>query len=256
MDCYPDNSTGEIYYSDSVSRTCVQKCPLTLWADTHIFVCVATCDNTYPEYRNHHDQMCVWPCPSDPDEYADDTNGGNCVRTCANGTYAWTGNRTCRTGCGAHSLFADNSTNRCVSECNTLPYYYADSLVWKCVYHCSGGQYADNRTQTCVPTCPVEWALFGELHNYTCVSLCPAGEFADVNNNRECHTTCSNSWFADNFTSSCVQNCRDVRPYWFEDTSTGTGVCVDVCPGESYGYNPDQTCKSQGKLCPTQHTFA
>ena len=64
-----------------------------------------------------------------------------------------------------------------------------------------------------------------------------------MNNNRECHTTCSNGWFADNFTSSCVQNCRDVRPYWFEDTSTGTGVCVDVCPGESYGYNPDQTCK-------------
>ena len=152
----------------------MQKCPLTLWADTHIFVCMPTCDNTIPEYRNRHTQMCVWPCPSDPDEYADDSNG-DCVRTCADGTYAWTGNRTCRSSCAAHSLFADNSTNRCVADCNTLPYYYADSLVWKCVYHCSSGQYADNRTQTCVPTCPVQWALFGERHNFTCVSLCPAG---------------------------------------------------------------------------------
>lgn len=34
-----------------------------------------------------------------------------------------------------------------------------------------------------------------------------------------------------------------MRPYWFEDTSLGHGVCVAVCPGESYGYLPDQTCR-------------
>lgn len=60
---------------------------------------------------------------------------------------------------------------------------------------------------------------------------------------RTCQPTCSNSQFADNYTSTCVQHCRFVRPFWYEDTSTGNGLCVHVCPGESYAYNPDQTCK-------------
>lgn len=67
LDCYPDNATGNIYYADSTTRRCVQKCPLTLWADSHIFVCVPTCNATLPEFRNLHTQQCVWPCPSDPD---------------------------------------------------------------------------------------------------------------------------------------------------------------------------------------------
>lgn len=93
--------------------------------------------------------------------------------------------------------------------------------------------------------CPEQWAYFGEKITYTCVSLCPDGLFADANALRTCRTTCTNSYFADNFTSSCVQHCRFVRPFWYEDTSTGPGVCVAVCPGESYAYNPDQTCKYQ-----------
>jgi hypothetical protein len=64
-----------------------------------------------------------------------------------------------------------------------------------------------------------------------------------VNNNRECHTTCSGGWFADSYTSTCVQHCQQIRPFWFEDTSLGYGVCVSVCPGEGYSYNSDQTCK-------------
>jgi hypothetical protein len=60
---------------------------------------------------------------------------------------------------------------------------------------------------------------------------------------RICTLTCSNSYFADSFTSSCVPHCRNIRPSWFEDTSTGKNICVEVCPGESYGYTVDQTCK-------------
>ena len=83
------------------------------------------------------------------------------MRKCADGSYAWTGNHTCQPSCAPFSLFSDNTTNRCVSVCSTLPFYYADSLIWKCVLHCSSGYFADNRSQTCVPTCPVQWATFG-----------------------------------------------------------------------------------------------
>lgn len=194
----------------------------------------------------------MWPCPTDPDEFADDSNG-NCVRTCTTGTYGWTGNRTCQPSCAPFLLFADNTTNRCVSTCATKPYLYADNLIWKCVFHCSGGYFADNRTQTCVPTCPAQWATFGELVNYTCTSLCPDGTYADALLGRTCRSTCSNNYFADSFTSTCVNHCKSVRPFWYEDTSLGYGVCVNVCPGESYAYLPDQTCKylvSGASTCP------
>lgn len=42
VDCYQVNNT--IYYGDPSTRTCVQKCPLDLWADNHIFKCVPTCN--------------------------------------------------------------------------------------------------------------------------------------------------------------------------------------------------------------------
>lgn len=222
------------------------RCPLTLWADTHLKRCVPTCDSTLtpPEFRNRHTQMCVWPCPTNPDEYADGSTG-NCVRTCPPNSYAYTGNRTCLPSCGVFGLFADDTTNRCVSVCATNPYLYADNITWKCTKACSGLQFADNRTQTCVRFCPSQWEYFGETHNYTCVSLCPAGEFADTLNNRLCKTTCSGGYFTDNFTSTCVQHCKLIRPYYYEDVSLGFGRCVETCPGESYGYNPDQTCKYQ-----------
>ena len=37
LNCYAVN--GVNYYADDVSRTCVQKCPLTRWADTNLFTC-------------------------------------------------------------------------------------------------------------------------------------------------------------------------------------------------------------------------
>ena len=118
--------------------------------------------------------MCVWPCPADPDEFADSTTG-NCVQTCPNGYFAYIGNRTCVRSCGEFSWFADNTTNQCEPSCASSPYLYADNLTWTCEYRCSGNQFADNRTQKCVPVCPAQWEYFGEKHNYTCVPLCPDG---------------------------------------------------------------------------------
>ena len=54
---------------------------------------------------------------------------------------------------------------------------------------------------------------------------------------------CTSPRFADKYTSTCVVNCKDIRKYYYEDTSTGTGICVEVCPSDSYGYNTDQKCK-------------
>lgn len=112
VDCYSDNTTGIPYYADPTTRTCVQKCPLGLWADTHLRKCVSTCDATIPEFRNNHTQMCVWQCGPNPDEYAD-SSSGDCVRTCPSGSYAYTGDRICHSSCAPYLLFADNTTNRC-----------------------------------------------------------------------------------------------------------------------------------------------
>jgi len=47
------------YYSDSTTRTCVQKCPITLWANENLntFQCVDTCDSGF--YRDLNTQKCV-----------------------------------------------------------------------------------------------------------------------------------------------------------------------------------------------------
>lgn len=95
---------GVPYYADDVSRTCVQKCPLTRWADTNLFKCVYTCPSNY--FRNNNDQTCVINCPSDPDEYADTTTG-NCVRTCPTGYYSVvnsTSYRICVQDCTLYGL--------------------------------------------------------------------------------------------------------------------------------------------------------
>ena len=121
---------------------------------------------------------------------------------------------------------------------------YADITIHKCVYQCKdSNRFADNKTQTCVTQCPAAWQLWGERINYTCVQLCPDTYYADVLDNRECKSQCTAPRFADKWTSTCVVRCSDVRENYYEDTSTGTGVCVEVCPGDSYGYNPNQTCK-------------
>lgn len=205
VDCYGDNITGIRYYGDPSTRTCVQKCPLTLWADIHLQACTTTCNSLLPEFRDNHTQMCVWPCSSDPDEYGDSTTG-NCVRVCPPNYFAYTVNRTCVPSCGALGLYADNTTNRCVTAtgCATLPYLYADNLTWTCVSNCTGPQFADNRTQACVPVCPSIWDSFGDLLTFKCVNLCPIGYYADKFAGRTCQLTCYNNYFADNFTSSCV----------------------------------------------------
>lgn len=112
LNCYAVG--GVQYYSDDVSRECVQKCPLTRWADTLLNKCVQTCPPSY--YRNLNDQTCVDNCPTDPDEYAD-TNSLNCTRKCPNGYYAvvdGSGFRVCVSGCLPYGLIKDNITNRCV----------------------------------------------------------------------------------------------------------------------------------------------
>ena len=88
LGCY--HVTGKKYYADEVSGTCVEVCPQTLWAEDVTWTCVSDCDPVNAVkilYRNHNNQKCVPLCPSDPDEYADESTG-NCVRTCPPGSYA------------------------------------------------------------------------------------------------------------------------------------------------------------------------
>lgn len=193
---------GVAYYADDVSRTCVQKCPMSRWADTTLFTCVPTCPTNY--FRNNNNQVCVINCPSDPDEYADSTTM-NCVRKCP-GTYAVvnsTGYRICVSSCTPYGLIMDNITNRCVAvnKCPTQPYMYGDLNAGKCVLYCTNSYFADNKTQTCVYTCPADWELFGSTANYQCVNNCENYKFADALyaiRPRTCRPTCSNGYFADN----------------------------------------------------------
>ena len=117
---------------------------------------------------------------------------------------------------------------------------YGDIATHKCVFYCSENYYADNRTQTCVLTCPVEWEYFGDVVDQVCVSLCDNYLFADPNDNRKCNPACTAGFFADNETSMCVERCSFIKPFYYEDTVSHT--CVEICPGESYAYDFNQTC--------------
>lgn len=144
------------------------------------------------------------------------------------------GFRICVSNCALYGLIKDNTTNKCVSltSCPTSPFMYGDLNAGACVLHCSIQYFADNKTQTCVFTCPADWELFGSTDTYDCVNLCPADSFADelyAARPRSCRSTCSNGYFSDNETSTCVQHCSEIKPYYYEDVPSGT--CVLVCPG-------------------------
>ena len=136
--CYEVDDT--IYLSDPTTRTCVQKCPLTLWADFATKKCVPTCPANF--YRNWNDQTCVANCPEDPDEYIDTTTD-NCVRKCPDGWYAVVDSgdslRKCVQNCLPHGLIKDNITNRCVGlyDCPTEPYMFGDWTEGACVHDCT-----------------------------------------------------------------------------------------------------------------------
>lgn len=57
---------------------------------------------------------------------------------------------------GQRRQYADNSTNRCVDTCPTLP-----------------DTFADNSSYTCLAACPVTEGL-----GYNCTNACPLGTWA------------------------------------------------------------------------------
>lgn len=48
--------------------------------------------------------------------------------------------------------WADNSTNKCVTNCPTLPDLFADNQTYKCVLTCPSGYWASNITVTGITT--------------------------------------------------------------------------------------------------------
>ncbi len=51
--------------------------------------------------------------------------------------------------------------------------------------------------------------------------------------NGKCIATCPIGFWADPHTITCLANCTSAS-YPFKDNSTGTGVCVSMCPAPNF----------------------
>ena len=91
---------------------------------------------------------CVDRCPEEENTFGYDGDN-TCVRICPNLTYADEDSRECEAGCSG-DYFADDTTNRCVSECPKYPPLFADPANNKCTETCSPDSYAYMEDRTCV----------------------------------------------------------------------------------------------------------
>lgn len=92
--------------------------------------------------------------------------------------------------CPDPTMYRQNSTGTCVSECNWLDNSYADDLTRYCVVRCSADSWAENITRTCVGLCPI-WPIvtFADNTSQSCVSRCP-GSTLGYNTSRMCVNAC------------------------------------------------------------------
>lgn len=94
---------------------------------------------------------------------------------------------------------ADNTTGRCILQCNSAARPYLDKAIKQCVSVCSSKIYqfaymplGQNVNGECVKYCPTVGSVvfFALSSNNTCVTKCPNGLFGTTTNNT-CSSTCS-----------------------------------------------------------------
>lgn len=225
-------------------RRCIGTCPAGFYALTSNRKCVSNCqDNAtdgsvihlygynnvcYPSatscpanyFGDDSTNLCVNPCPIGQGTFGDPAVTNKCVRSCPTvGTDIWyadPSNRQCVRTCSlANNLFGNNNTKTCEAKCIDVNSFADDQSTYRvCVAVCSSSPlfyYANNETKKCgVSTaCPTNY--YGDSNTQKCVAYCPTGFFAYTNaTSRVCLATC--------------------LPPTVGDTSTGYGVCVNVCP--------------------------
>jgi hypothetical protein len=104
---------------------CVSLCPLNTYGDysnPNDKVCVINCASGW--YSDNSTWTCVQNCPSTPSYYIE-TSLAQCVATCRSdlNEYALDIGRICVTNCPS-GYFADNNTGRCLQNCLIVPSTY------------------------------------------------------------------------------------------------------------------------------------
>lgn len=142
---------------DDTTMQCVDQCPYGQFgvkADLAAKYCDIACPDGW--FADNSTWTCVPNCPSNPSYYAD-LASKVCVAICRKdlGLYASNGNRTCLSLC-PETTFADNFTQRCLSDCLLQPntYEFVNGTTRVCVLKCPIGYFSDNSTRQCVTDCP------------------------------------------------------------------------------------------------------
>lgn len=137
------------YFSDNITQSCKQICPLQnlTWGDIFSLKCVSTCSRQ--QFRDNGTNRCAYQCSSP--YYADNTTW-NCVKKCPNNTFAHADglNRTCLRNCPT-GFYANSATNFCVAPCDKTLSLWSDNTTWKCVKVCPTvpDLYSDPNTSKC-----------------------------------------------------------------------------------------------------------
>ena len=166
-------------------------CPYLQYADTNLYLCVSSCsDGQWIDGKN-----CVYDCP---DGYYGNPLNRSCVipANCPTNYYADNVTQTCVTTCAGS--FAYEASQICVLVCPNVSgvLYYADPTTRKCSTSCT---YNDTIK------------LIKNNANQTCVSQCNPSLFFDPFT-FNCTPTCSNSYYSDNSTRTCVSICPATPP--------------------------------------------
>lgn len=206
--------------------SCVQRCPLDLWADNLTVLCTSRCSPL--TYGLNYTDTSVTP----------NVNYGICKSECPSLQYARDTDNICVPNC-EDGLWGNNDTNRCVTSPYDCPNgTYADNGTHMCVLsvHCSiiGGiqHVADNISRECLPQCPPQTVVYNwaDMAKLLCVAICPHGYYG-FNSSLECQTECrassSSPWvnqFADPQNQICVSICSAYPIPTFGETTTYTCV--------------------------------
>ena len=163
--CPFNTITQTITYADSVSRSCVEICPIT---------------STGGSFGLNSTLHCIESCPIN---YYSSTVTRRC-ELCVNGCNNCTGPNFCFSCYAGYTI----SNNLCVKQCSTtLPYYFGDT----CLASCIDGTYLMSDEVTCgacstiCSTCSLTAAnctkcVGAYLHNFNCVQECPSNYYPDT----------------------------------------------------------------------------
>lgn len=78
-------------------------------------------------------------------------------------------------------MYKDNSTNKCVKVCPSVPLLYAQSATMECVPECVSS-YAYLPTRKCLTICPSTPPYYADLQTNTCVQSCRNETYMFFNN--------------------------------------------------------------------------